>query len=227
MSHYDESPINPLPPVVMLLSLAIVLPELAFQLGERGLIGGPEAVGWRLAMVNRFAFVDGVFDQMVARRVWPPEHLARFVTYPFVHASFVQAVFALVFVLALGKMVGERFSGLAVLVVFFGASIFAALVYGTLLDEDFPLFGGFPPAYGLIGAYTFLYWLKQVATGGPQTQAFMLIVLLMGIQLVFGLLFGPRNDWVADLAGFVAGFGLSFLVVPGGAKRLVTWLRDR
>ena len=124
-------------------------------------------------------------------------------------------------------MVGERFSGFAVVVVFFGSAIFAALVYGLLLDDDFPLFGGFPAAYGLIGAYTFLYWLRQVATGGPQMQAFMLIVFLMGIQLVFGLLFGPRNDWVADLAGFVAGFGLSFLVVPGGFQRLLGWLRDR
>ena len=211
----------------MPLSLAIVLPELAFQLAERGLIGGPEAVGWRLAMVNRFAFVDQTFDRMVELGLYPWEHVIRFVTYPFVHASFVQAIFALVFVLALGKMVGERFSGLAVIVVFFGSSIFAALVYGLLLNEDFPLFGGFPPAYGLIGAYTFLYWLKQVATGGPQSQAFMLIVFLMGIQLVFGLIFGPRNDWVADLAGFIAGFGLSFLVVPGGTQRLVDWLRSR
>ena len=49
----------------------------------------------------------------------------------------------------------------------------------------------------------------------------------MGIQLVFGLLFGGGQDWVADLAGFVAGFGLSFLVSPGGRARVVDRLRQR
>jgi len=42
----------------------------------------------------------------------------------------------------------------------------------------------------------------------------------MGAQLVFGLLFGLQNDWVADLAGFACGFGLSFFVSPGGWMRM-------
>ena len=37
-----------------------------------------------------------------------------------------------------------------------------------------------------------------------------------GIQLVFALLVGGGKDWVADIAGFAAGFGLAFLVSPGG-----------
>ena len=45
--------------------------------------------------------------------------------------------------------------------------------------------------------------------------------------LLFGLLFGGRNDWLADLAGFASGFGLSFLVVPGGWSRLREVLRRR
>jgi len=55
----------------------------------------------------------------------------------------------------------------------------------------------------------------------------VLIGFLMGIQLVFGLLFGGNRDWVADLAGFVAGFGLSFVVSPGGWGRVVDRLRRR
>ena len=44
-SNPDVSPVNPLPPVVVALALAIFLVEAAFNLGTRGLIGGPEAIG--------------------------------------------------------------------------------------------------------------------------------------------------------------------------------------
>ena len=49
----------------------------------------------------------------------------------------------------------------------------------------------------------------------------------MGIQLVFGLLFGGSNAWVADLAGFAAGFGLSFFLAPGGWAKLREKLRHK
>jgi membrane associated rhomboid family serine protease len=45
--------------------------------------------------------------------------------------------------------------------------------------------------------------------------------------LVFGVLFGGSWDWVADVAGFAAGFLLSFLVSPGGFARLLDQIRQR
>ena len=227
MSHYDESPVNPLPISVMLLALAMVLPELAFQVGENGLFGGPEAIGWRVDAIERFGFYPEIFSWMVERSSFPPEHLARVLTYPFVNASFLGAVFAIVFTLALGKMVGEAMSNLAVLVIFIGSSVAAALIYWLVLNDPFPLIGGITGAYGLIGGYTFLLWLRQRAVGGPQHQAFSLIAFLMAIQLVFGLLFDTGNGWFADLIAFFAGFGLSFAVVPGGFRRLMAFLRAR
>ena len=224
---HNESPVNPIPPVVLALAAVIFGVEVAFQLGARGLIGGQDAVGWRLAAVTRFAFVGDVFDQMIALGVWPLRHVMRIVTYPFVHLSFTHTLFVLVFLLALGKMVAEVFSPWAVLVVFFGSAVAGAVVYALVLDSPYPLVGGYPAVYGLIGAFTFLLWVKLAQTGGPQSRAFMLIGFLMGIQLVFGLLFGGGQDWVADLAGFGAGFGLSFLVSPGGWGRVVDRLRQR
>ena len=35
------------------------------------------------------------------------------------------------------------------------------------------------------------------------------------------------RDWVADVAGFVTGFALSFLVAPGGPTRVLRHLRQR
>ena len=61
-----------------------------------------------------------------------------------------------------------------------------------------------------------MLWVSLGMQGLPQHQAFTLILFLMGIQLVFGLLFGSGLDWIADLAGFVGGFGLAIVTSPGG-----------
>jgi membrane associated rhomboid family serine protease len=223
----DAPPINPLPPVVWLLVLPIAAVELILSLGARGLIGGPGAVGWRLAAFQDYAFSGQVLDWMLSTGRFPPEHLLRFVSYLFIHASFTQALFVVVFILALGKMVGEVFRAGAVLAVFFGSGIVGAAVYGLVLNDPLPLVGGYPGVYGLIGAFTFLLWVKLGAVGANQYRAFSLIGFLLGIQLLFRLLFGGSNDWVADIAGFATGFVLSFVVSPGGWGHLVARLRHR
>ena len=227
MSEYEESPINPLPPVVVALVVVIAGIELLLSAGQRGFLGGPEAVGWRITAIEGYAFFDMVWEQMRERRYFPPEHMARFVTYPLIHSSFTHAIFALVFLLALGKMVGEIFRAWAVLVVFFASAIMGALVYGLLLDTQYPLIGAFPAVYGLIGAYTFLMWVNYSMLGENRYRAFLMISLLLGVQLLFGLLFGGGYDWVADLAGFATGFLLSFIVSPGGWARLMERMRNR
>ncbi|MEO9683508.1 MAG: rhomboid family intramembrane serine protease [Tateyamaria sp.] len=223
---HDPSPINPLPPAVWLLFIALALPELAFSVGEAGLIGGPQAVGWRLNALNDYAFSGIAFDFMIDNGRLLPEHLLRFVTYPFVFGSFTSSIFAGVILLAMGKMVGEILGGFAVILMFFLSGIFGALMFGLLTNEPW-LVGAYPCVYGLIGTYTFLYWQRQVASGGPQGQAFMLIGVLMGIQLVFGVLFQVGYEWVGELAGFAAGFALTALVVPGGMRRLLGVFRRR
>ena len=100
-------------------------------------------------------------------------------------------------------MVGEIFSSWAVLVVFFGAALAGALAYTALPMIHAPLIGGYPPVYGLIGAFTFLLWTNLAGSGASQYRAFSLIGMLMGIQLLFGVLFGGGWDWVAELAGLL------------------------
>ena len=123
-------------------------------------------------------------------------------------------------------MVGEGLGGWAVVLVFFLCGIFGSLGFGLITNEPW-LVGAYPCAYGLIGTYTFLYWQRQVVSGGPQGQAFMLIGVLMGVQLIFGALFQVGYAWVGELAGFVAGFALTAFVVPGGMVRVRDALRRR
>ena len=153
--------------------------------------------------------------------------MKRFVTYGFVHASFTQALFAAALLLALGKFVGDVFSAGAVLLVVFGSMIFGAVVFGLIAEGNTPLLGIYPAVYGLIGAYTYLIWLRLGASGQSQLKAFRLIGFLLGLQLVFGLLFGTSPVWIAEISGFVFGFAVSTIAAPGGWTALVTKLRER
>ena len=227
MHDHNAPPMNPLPPVVSALALLIFAVEVTLAAAGRGFVGGAGGVGWRQAALQDYAFFGEILDVMIARGSWPPEHVMRLFTYPFVHYGFTHALFVLVFLLALGKMVGEVLGTFAVLAVFFGSAVAGALAYALLLDDPMPLAGGFPAVYGLIGAFTFILWVNLGRTGGPRHRAFTLIAFLLGIQLVFGLLFGATNEWVAEVAGFATGFGLCFVVSPGGWARLRERLRRR
>ncbi len=216
----NESPVNPLPPAVMVLVLIMALVEGAFMMGERGILGGPGAVGWRLAAIQEYGFSSRAVTWMMETGSLRFDFVVRFVTYPFLHAGFTHFIFAAVMTLAMGKFVGERMGQVALLILFFGSCILGALAYAVFVPDGPGLIGAFPGVYGLIGGFTCLLWLRLGEVGAQQAQAFTLIGLLVGIQLVFGLLFGAGLDWVADIAGFAAGFSMSFLLLPGAMVRL-------
>lgn len=221
------SPVNPVPPVVVALFLFIAAIEALFSLGERGLIGGPQAVGWRMQAAQDYAFSGEIFDWMVTTGAWPAEHLIRLVAYPFVHGSFTHTLFACVMLLALGKMVAEVMGDWRTLTIFVVSGIGGALGFALALDDPQPLIGAFPPIFGLVGAFTYLLWLRLGQMGAQQIRAFGLIGLLMLVQLVFGVFFAGGRDWVADLSAFGAGFALALLLTPGGPAHLLARLRRR
>lgn len=224
---YDLSPVNPLPPVVWALFLPIAAMELVLSAGASGLVGGQEAIGWRGDALQRFALAPGMLGRMIDSGAWPFDMWRRFFTYSFVHASFTQALFVAVFVLAMGKMVAEVFRPWAVLAVFFGSALGGGIVYSLLPQAEIALYGGYPAVYGLIGAFTFLLWARLGAQNANRLRAFSLIGFLLGVQLIFGLIFGATLDWVAEVVGFVTGFALSFAVAPGGPSHLLRRLRQR
>lgn len=237
--HDHRAPINPLPPVVWLLALPMIALELLFSLADAGMIGGPEAIGWRMAAIERYALFPEFWRQRAAVGAWDVDLLIRFVSYPFLYITATQAMFAVVILLAIGKFVGEIFRWWAVLVVFFAAAVAGGLVYVTLAERQ-PLFGAYPAVYGLIGAFSFLLWVRLAGTGTRQYRAFALIGGLLAFQLVFGLVFsvgalwfdslkgyGFGWTWVAELPGFAVGFLLSFVVSPGGWRRVVARIRQR
>ena len=228
MQDHNAPPLNPLPWVVWAIALPIIAMEAVVALAGGGILGGAEGVGWRLQALERFAFSPDYLRYMIEVGSYPADGLMRLVSYPLVHGSTMQAVFVVVILLALGKMVGEVFRWWAVLLVFFGAAAVAAVVFTLVLPGvRQPLVGGYPAVYGLIGGFTFLLWVNLAAVGANKYRAFSLIGFLLGVQLVFGLLFGGGWEWVADLAGFATGFLMSFLVSPGGWARVLDKMRQR
>lgn len=226
-SPENHSPVNVVPPLVVALFLIIIGLEAAFSLGARGMVGGPEAIGWRSYAIQAYGFSNRAMAWMLENQILRPDYLIRFVSYPFIHVSFTHALFAGVMTLALGKFVGERMPQWAVLVLFFGSSVLGALTFGLILPDGPGLIGAFPGIYGLIGGFTYLMWLRLGEMGAQQARAFTLIGVLLGLQLIFGLLFGAGTTWIADVAGFVFGFVLSFVLAPGGFGKLREKIRHQ
>ena len=224
---YTQPLFNALPPAVVALALAIFAVEVVLTIAAKGYIGGPEGIGWRVEAIREFSFFSPYLSEALATGNWWFEVVKRFFTYPFIHGGFTHAAFVIVFLLALGKLVGEVFGNIAVIVLFFACGIFGALVYAGLTGSERPLIGGFPSAYGMIGAFTFVRWVQLKGAGGNEYQAFSLIAFLMGLQLFFGIFFDVGYDWVAEIAGFAFGFVLTPALVPGAFRRFLDRMRQR
>jgi membrane associated rhomboid family serine protease len=225
---HNAPPFNPLPSVVWILALPLIAMELIIQLQAVGLVGGGPGANWRTDAYYRFALVPEVVRNQWQTGGHPLGELYRLVGYTLVHVSISHTLFAVVLLLALGKVVAEIFRWWAVLVVVLGSALAGALAYSFLIPGiRTPLIGAYPAVYGLIGAFTFLLWTNLGRRGANKYRAFGLIGALLFIQLIFGVLFGGTWDWVAEVTGFASGFLLSCLVSPGGWAKVVEKLRQR
>lgn len=227
MQDHNAPPLNPLPWVVWALALPMIAMEVVLAAGKAGLAGGPQGVGWRIDAISRWSVVPDLWHEMLRLGEFSAQNMLRFISYAFVHGSLTHAVFAIVILLALGKFVGEVLRWWAVAAIFVAAAVLGGLVYASIGQARVPLFGAYPGDYGLIGAFTYLMWLRLAGTGARQYRAFSMIGLLLVAQLLFGLLFGAGLDWVADLSGFAVGFVLTIVLVPGGIARLRQRIRQR
>lgn len=237
----QENPLNDIPPAVAGLTVLIAGVEAIMQLASAGVLAGAEGVGWRSASVNDFAFFPAVQAEMFAHGDFAPGYLWRYVTYPFVHASLTHALFAGAIVLALGKFVGDRWHWASLLTVFFAAAIATAMTFGLIAPENWPLYGAYPAIYGLIGAFSWMMWVRLGQTGGNRWRAFGLIGMLLAVQIIWGValrlmaLVGLMGDptpmvlymGLSELVGFVVGLALSPVLGPGGWAATLDRLRRR
>lgn len=237
----QEKLFNDIPPVVVVVTLMILGVEGVLVLASEGIIGGREGIGWRSAMIDEFAWRPVLVSEYFRRGGLPAEYWLRLFTYPFVHASFLSAAFGSAMILALGKFVGDRWSWWSILIIFFGSGAVSAIAFGFISPVNYAYHGAFPALYGLIGAFTYMLWMRLEQAGANQLRAFSLIGFLLLIQVIFGLVFkclaafGMMSDpspamlyiGLSELAGFAFGLALSPLVAPGGWRAFVLRMRRR
>ncbi|HCP81811.1 MAG TPA: rhomboid family intramembrane serine protease [Octadecabacter sp.] len=226
-TDHAENPFNAVPFVPLILVLLIAGIELTLSAASNGMIGGAQGVGWRTATFDELQFYPEIMTEVFERGRGSFDYFKRFVTYPFVHSNFTHALWACVLLLALGKFVGEIFSPVAFLILFFACSIFGAAIYGLLSWQNTQLIGAYPGVYGLIGAYTYLMWLTLGRMGDNQFKAFTLIGILLGILLVYSMIFGSSPTWIAEVAGFLVGLFIAPLLAPGGWAAFLHRIRQR
>ncbi|MGB1234272.1 MAG: rhomboid family intramembrane serine protease [Planktomarina sp.] len=214
--------VNQLPAGAILLFLPIVVIEMYFAGAEARLWGSFDA---RLNLIRDYTVVPELVDLSIQANRWSWDWLITFVTYPFVHGAFLQATFGAVFVLAIGKFVGEAMGSLALIIIFFVSAIVGAAMYVLLTADTYPMFGAFPAAYGLIGAFTFVRFAQAEGLRDQQVRAFQLIGILMALSLLFSAFFGGPNTWVGELFGAVTGFLTAAALRPGGVPYLLAKLR--
>lgn len=223
-----QSPINPIPPLVLIVFGVVLAIEAAFSLGELNILGG-SAAAWRVQAIQDYAYAPEAL-RLIMNGNNDPSLWLRLIAYPFVHASFTHAVFASILWLALGKFASEFYRPWAVATIFIASTLMGALaygVYGIWMKTNVPLLGFYPSDFGMIGAFTYLSWVRLGHEGNNRFQAFAMISVLMGLQVVYSVLFGSNPTWVADIAGFVTGGVAAILVAPGGWRRFLELLRKR
>ncbi len=223
----EESPFNTVPLAALALVAVIVAVELVLTAAANGFAGGAQGIGWRAGAFQDYAFAPAVMTEIFERGRGSFDLWKRFVTYAFVHVSFTHALWATVLLLAMGKYVGEILRPIPFLILFFASTIGGAAFYGVVSPTNTPLLGAYPGVYGLIGAYTYLMWLTLGRLGENQLKAFQLIGVLMGLLLIYSMLFGSSPTWIAEVCGFVIGLFIAPLLAPGGWQAFLTRVRNR
>ena len=217
---------NPVSPIVVVLVVAMVGVELVFQAAQHGLIGGPLAGGWRVEAFRFFGFHRAVFDYILQGGDVAPNVAWPFLSYLFVHQSFLHMLIAAALILAMGKMIADMFSGLAVFVLFIACGLAGALAFGLLSKPGgFPLVGAYPVFYGFIGTFTWIKLFELRAQNKNILPAFQAIGMFIVFRGLFALYAGMPHDWMADLAGFFTGFLLAYILAPDGKDRIKGWVR--
>lgn len=217
---------NPVSPVVLVLVAAMVVVELVFQAAEHRLIGGPMASGWRAHVMQDFGFHKAVFQYILQGGKIEPKVIWPFLTYLFVNWSFMHMLIAAALILAMGKMIADMFSSLAVTVLFVACGLAGALAFGWLSADGGPrLVGAYPVFYGFIGTFTWIQVHELRAKGASIRPAFNAILGLVILRIGFGFYAGVPHDWSADLAGLITGFALAYILAPDGKDRIRGWVR--
>ncbi len=216
----NASPINRIPPVILAIFLLVTGLEILFQLTQRDMIGRPELLGLRVDLIQKYGFVDTLFEYMRVNHVYDWETLHRFVTFPFMHFSGQHAIMAGLMFLAIGKGVADYFHPLSVVALFVIVNFVGALAVGLLGSHNQYLVGLFTAVYGFLGAVVWMMIYRPGTLKRGSKTALQLVGFLVVMQIVFHFAIRGDDEWINRFAGLGTGFLLSYVLGPDGLQRV-------
>lgn len=151
--------------------------------------------------------------------VFPGQTMTMFVTYAFLHGSFLHMLFNMLILLYLGRETVQRLGQGGFLLVYLLCAIGGAAGYGLLATGNTPMLGASGAVFGLFG--TTMYWEYQRLRLRRQSIApigkFVLGLVVMNVALY--VMAGGMLAWQAHLGGFLTGALLARIVTPTPGHR--------
>ena len=203
---------NPIPEPIIFLVGFILGVELILLGGTYDLWGGPEAVGWRIALLEKYAFSDRLFESLFTIGFVSFDKIVRCVSYVFISEHSLLAIIGSLFALGTGKYVADRTTIVTLIVLFVIPVSVGAVVFSLLANvEDF-MSGPLVVAFGFFGFYAFRESVAASWRGASRLRPFTMPILILTIDITISLITGQPPFWIARAAAFVAGLVLSLFV---------------
>lgn len=161
---------------------------------------------------DNFAFVPAKLTEPTGINIWAPLSL---ITYAFLHGGWLHVGMNSLMMLALGagfeKVMGAKNTAL----LFFGASLLAAVLHLIFAPaSSVPVVGASGGIGGLFGGLLYLLY-KRGQLGNLRNFKLALLVFI-GVSIIFGLLGGPGGAaiaWIAHIGGFLGGVLITYFIM--------------
>lgn len=195
-------------PVWLILGLCL-LPEALFLTTSMGLIDAPRA---RAIAYDNFGFWAGLLGN------WQPNYASQpwlmFLSYGFLHAGPVHFAVNMLTLLALGGPVAQAVGPWRFLALYLMFAVAGAIGFALVPEVGLPMVGASGALFGLAGlllAWDWRYRRRRKMTLWPVLRSLGILVLL---NLVLWVAMGGHLAWQTHLGGFLAGWGMGWLVQP-------------
>ena len=198
-------------PVVLVLFVACLIPELILSGADYGLWGDP---GWRLWAWQHGGFWTGLLGN------WRPNYAAQpwlmFLTYGFLHGGVIHFGVNMLTLFSLAPPLVERMGQGRFLLLYMASMIGGGLGFALLSQSPQPMVGASGALFGLAGAVMALSWQYLRARGESLRPVIRSLLWLAVLNAVLWWAMSGMLAWETHLGGFVVGWLMGLWLVRDG-----------
>ncbi len=187
--------------------------EGVLLLGDLGLPGLPRLRGWAY---EHGAFWPGLLRDWQAN--YAGQGGAMFLTYAFLHGGLVHLAINMLTLWSLGLAALGRVGAWRFLVIYIGAALGGAAVFGLLSRTGQPMVGASGALFGLAGALLAWMWEDQPTLRAALRLAGRAVLILLALNVALHFLLAGQLAWQAHLGGFLVGWVLGIALDPAPAR---------